>query len=179
MAGTTSPVTSSSAGWHRAGRRATASVGSDLFATLLPTGYNIDMDNFRITRLAGLRYVLGLTGGTTESGADSVDLVVAGYERDSLSSQFGGKLAFLLTRRWRAEAYGQWEHEHAGRDSIAAMAFTLVAMSLRSAEFIPWNDTAPSGGKRWKHTGTTARAMRVFGAELHSKRYLTRRSGTA
>ena len=105
-------------------RRATASVGGDLFGTLLQTGYNIDMGNFRFTPLAGLRYVHGSMGGTTETGADSVDLAVAGYGRNSLSSHFGGKLAFHLTRRWRAEVYGQWEHECADQHSSVAMAFT-------------------------------------------------------
>jgi uncharacterized protein with beta-barrel porin domain len=107
-----------------ASRRATASVGGDLFGTLLQTGYNIDMGNFRLTPLAGLRYVHDSMGGTTETGADSVNLMVGGYGRDSLTSHFGGKLAFLVARRWRAEAYGQWEHEYADVDNDVAMAFT-------------------------------------------------------
>lgn len=104
-------------------RQATASVGGDLFGTLLQTGYNIDMGNVRITPLAGLRYVFGSMGGVTETGADSVNLAVAGYGRNSLSSQLGSKLAFLLNPHWQTEFYGQWEHECADVNSSVAMAF--------------------------------------------------------
>jgi outer membrane autotransporter protein len=110
-------------------RRASSNPDGNLLGMLFQTGYNIDAGRWRLTPIAGLRYVHDSNTGSVETGADSVDLSVGSYRYNSLSSHFGGKAAFFVTKRWRTEAYAQWEHEYADTTGDVAMVFTGDATS--------------------------------------------------
>ncbi len=105
-------------------RYASASLSGDAFGMLLQTGYGIDRGRWRLTPLAGLRYVFDSSGSTTENGADSLDLIVAHDTRTSLSSHLGARLGYYVNRKWRLEGYGQWEHEYADTTLPVSMTFT-------------------------------------------------------
>lgn len=104
-------------------RKAVGAMPGHLLGTRFETGYNIKVNRWQITPIAGLRYVYGNMDSVVEAGADSVDLAVAGYQRYSLMSNFGARLAFCAGKKWRAECYGQWEHEYGDAYSITTMNF--------------------------------------------------------
>lgn len=106
-----------------ASRQATASMGGDVFGSLLQFGYNIDRGSRRLTPLVGVRYNYGGTAAFNETGADSVSLVGERTDRSSLTSHLGARLAFCMNSRWRAETYGQWEHEYCDTFDDVTMAF--------------------------------------------------------
>ncbi len=104
-------------------RHATGSVDGNVFGMLLQAGYNLEHGWWRITPIIGLRYGHGGMSDATETGADSVNLAVGSTSRNSLVGHLGGRLAFCMMRKWRAEAYGQWEHEYSDTATDITMAF--------------------------------------------------------
>ena len=105
-------------------RTANGSSGGDIFGLMLQSGYRMDQGNWRLTPLVGMRYLYGSSGSTTETGADSIDLVVSSDNRTSLSSHAGFRLGYQFNPKWRMEGYSQWEHEYADTCSTIGMAFT-------------------------------------------------------
>ncbi len=126
-------------------RRAAATVRGNLFGTLLQAGYNLEYRLWRLTPVVGLRYGYAGLANAAESGADSVDLAVGRAYRNSLVAHLGGRLALCLSPHWRAEAYGQWEHEYADAYNDVSMAFagSTGSYSIRSA--IAERDAARAG----------------------------------
>ena len=106
-----------------AARTASGSLGGNVFDSLMQAGYNFQFGRWRMTPIAGLRCGYAGMGDTAETGADSVNLAVGDSHRSSLTSHLGGRLAFCMTQKWRAEAYGQWEHEYADVCNDITMEF--------------------------------------------------------
>jgi autotransporter-associated beta strand protein len=126
-------------------RQATASVGGNVFGTLLQAGYNIEHGRWRLTPIIGLRYGYGGMCDSTETGADSVDLAVGGTHRSSLVGHVGGRLAFCATSKWRAEAYGQWEHEYCDVYNDVTMAFADSPGEFMIRSAVAERDAARTG----------------------------------
>jgi outer membrane autotransporter protein len=106
-----------------AARQATGDASGNLLNTRVEAGYNFYHNAWKLTPLAGLRYVYASMPSTTETGAGSVNLAVDEYSQYSLASAVGARLAFCVTQRWRAEPYAQWEHEFGDTASVVAMSF--------------------------------------------------------
>jgi outer membrane autotransporter protein len=104
-------------------RHASTTTGGNVFGLLLQTGYNFELNGWRLTPLLGMRYVHDAVDGSTEDGAESINLVVARNSFNSLSSHVGGRLGYWFNRKWRVEGYGQWEHEYADAATDVAMTF--------------------------------------------------------
>ena len=105
-------------------RHASASVDDNLLGLLLQTGYRLDRGSWTLTPLVGMRYLGGSLAGATEHGADSLDLVVSGASRSSISSHLGARLGYRVTPKWRWEGYSQWEHEYSDTFGNVTMTFS-------------------------------------------------------
>jgi outer membrane autotransporter protein len=126
-------------------RQATASLGGNVFGTLVQAGYNIEHERWRLTPIVGLRCGYGEMASATETGADSVNLAVGDAYCNSLVGHLGSRLAFCVTRRWRAEAYGQWEHEYADASNDMTMAFAGSPGQFTVQSAVAERDAARTG----------------------------------
>jgi fibronectin-binding autotransporter adhesin len=78
-------------------------------------GRDYQAGRLTLTPTLGFRFMRASIIGTTESGAQSLDLTLSSHHRTSASSQMGGKIAFCPAPRWRAEGYAEWDHQYGHR----------------------------------------------------------------
>ncbi len=94
---------------------ATADYGGEQYLLRGQGGYDIPVDDFKLTPLAGLTWVRSVNDRYTETGAGSANLSVDRRGVNSLSQDLGGKLSWSIFTDLgmiKPEVRAEWVHDY-------------------------------------------------------------------
>ncbi|WP_146002850.1 autotransporter outer membrane beta-barrel domain-containing protein [Telmatospirillum siberiense] len=114
------------------GAAARADYGGEFYLAKLGVGYDLPAGNVTVTPLAGLRFLRVVSDAYGESGAGNADLSVNRRGVQSLTQDFGGKVAWSMDTGWglvKPELRLAWVHDYtqgpiAASGLIGGEAFT-------------------------------------------------------
>jgi uncharacterized protein with beta-barrel porin domain len=152
-------------------RTAQGRTGANQWYGQIEGGYRFDMGSVSgavadayITPFVRLSGYTGTTNGFTETGAQSLNLTVAGQTTDSLKSVIGAQLGTAVDLGWREKLVMQfrlgWSHEYA---SVSRP----VTATLAGAPLMPFTTYGPSPTRDGAVVGFFATSAIATGASVY------------
>lgn len=123
-------------------RTANSSYSGQQYSAKATFGYKLPQEQFVVVPLASLLYSHMHIGGYTETGADSIDLVVNPQGYDFLQSGLGAKIEIPVKNSannldWVPEFHALWMYEFIGDEASSTSRFTSGTTTFKTTGFSP------------------------------------------
>lgn len=123
------------------GRTATADYDGQQYLASAQSGYDLSLgEGIMLTPLAGVSWLRAVSGGYTESGADSANLTVTERGVNSLSHDLGARLSWAVgtdVGLLRPEVRAEWIHDYLQGSILTAGTIDGAGFSSSTARLSP------------------------------------------